>query len=83
MQLFSKTHLKNSRGGDTVSALGLRTHAVSGSRSVNSAHDSPIFHTLALALYFCGLEGAVMCKHDGHDLLRVLNSRPSPLFLCP
>lgn len=55
MQLFSKTHLKNSRGGDTVSALGLRTHAGSGSRSVNSAHDSRFFIHSHSHCIFAGL----------------------------
>ena len=55
MQLFSKTHLKNSRGGDTVSTLGVETHVVSGSRSVNSAHDSRFFIHSHSHCIFAGL----------------------------
>ncbi len=52
---FSKTHLKNSRGGDTVSALGVETLVNSGSRSVNSAHDSRFFTHLHSHCIFAGL----------------------------
>lgn len=55
MQLFSKTHLKSSRGGDTVSALGVETLVNSGSRSVNSAHDSRFFTHSHSHCIFAGL----------------------------
>ena len=55
MELFSKMHLKSSRGGAIVSALGVETHASSGSRSVNSAHDSRFFTYSHSHCIFAGL----------------------------
>ena len=54
MELFSKQRLKNSRCGATVKTLGVETHVASGSRSVNSAHDSRNSYYSG-ALYFADL----------------------------
>ena len=81
MQLFSKTHLKSSRGGDTVSALGLRTHAGSGSRSVNSAHDSRFFTHSHSHCIFAGLRERSGVIRTGTTVY-VLSTPDQARFFC-
>ena len=81
MQLFSKTHLKSSRGGDTVSALGLRTHVVSGSRSVNSAHDSRFFTHSHSHCIFAGLREPSCVSMTGTTTC-VLSTPDQARFFC-
>ena len=81
MQLFSKTHLKSLRGGDIVSALGVITHVVSGSRSVNSAHDSRFFIYSHSHCIFAGLREPLCVSMTG-TAYYVLSTPDQARFFC-
>lgn len=80
MKLFSKQRLKNSRCGATVKTLGLITHANSGSRSVNSAHDSRNSY-YSDAFYFAGLREPACVSMPGTTVC-VLSTPDQARFFC-
>lgn len=80
MKLFSKQRLKNSRCGTTVKMLGLITHAGSGSRSVNSAHDSRFFISHSHCI-FAGLRKPACVSMSGTTTC-VLSTSDQARFFC-
>lgn len=77
MNFYGK-RLAFSKNGVRFSALGVATLYVSGSRSVNSAHDSRNFFKTESLCFDFGLEGS---RKAGVSY--VTFATPQALFLCP